>query len=58
MDRGMTREGRSGLPESEFGNVTLIEEGSRDVWRLRFTTRSSRACAMVSLLLVAGIEGW
>jgi len=33
MDRGMTRERAERAARHEFGNVTLIEERSREVWQ-------------------------
>lgn len=35
MDRGMTREEAERTARREFGNVTLIEERSREVWQWR-----------------------
>jgi hypothetical protein len=33
MDRGMTRKEAERVARREFGNVTLIEERSREVWQ-------------------------
>jgi hypothetical protein len=33
MDRGMTREQAEQTARREFGNVTLIEQRSREVWQ-------------------------
>ncbi len=35
MDRGMTRDQAESAARREFGNVTRIEERSREVWQLR-----------------------
>ena len=48
MDRGMTRDDAERSARREFGNVTRIEERSREVWQWQ-TIESTRADARFAL---------